>query len=149
MSKIEELTEILANEIDSFEKGLLKLETLQQKIRNTKIKLEFQEIQHIKSEMIRELSLSKNAQREFLLSFEARIKNVNIYPKWAVITFIAMLLICFSALFYTYTIKENSKEIEKVAYKKGIEMYENYINSFFKQNPKSKKDFTKWKEKTK
>ena len=92
MSKIEEITEILVNEIDSFEKGLLKLETLQQKISSTKIKLEFQEIQEIKNEIIRELTLSKNAQNEFLSSFENKIKNANIYPNWSVIVFIVSLL---------------------------------------------------------
>ncbi len=147
MSKIEEITEILVNEIDSFEKGISKLEVLQQKISNTKIKLEFQEIQKAKTELIRELTLSKNEQREFLSSFEAKVKNANIYPKWAVLIFIISLVISFGALFYAYTVKQDIDAIEKEAYQKGINTYDNYIIEFFESHPKTKKVYEKWKEK--
>lgn len=123
MSKIEEITEILVNEIDSFEKGISKLEALQQKISNTKIKLEFQEIQEAKNEMIRELALSKNAQREFLSGFEGNIKNASIYPKWAVLIFIISLLISFGSLFYAYTVNRDIDSIKKEVYKKRVETY--------------------------
>jgi hypothetical protein len=150
MSKIEELTEILVNEIDSFEKGFAKLEALQQKISNTKIKLEFQEIQGVKNEMIREFALSKNAQREFLTSFESKIKNANIYPKWAVLIFIVTLLISFGSILYAYTVKQDIDAIEKEAYQNGINSYGKYLNEFWKNNPKTRKVFDKWeKEKTK
>ncbi len=147
MSKIEEITEILVNEIDNFEKGISKLEALQQKISNTKIKLEFQEIQEAKNELIRELTLSKNAQREFLSSFEAKIKNASIYPKWAVLVFILSLLISFGSIFYVYTIQQDIKSIEKEAYQSGIDTYDKYINTFFENHPKTKKTYEKWKEK--
>ena len=146
MSKIEEITELLVNEIDSFEKEILKLQVLQQKIGSTKIKLEIQEIQHIKSEMIRELSLSKNAQREFLSNFEARIKNANIYPKWAVIIFIVSLLISFGTSFYAFKLKQGMNNLEKEVYQKGIDTYNNYINDFLENNPKLKIAFEKCKE---
>lgn len=146
MSKIEELTEILVNEIDGFEKGLEKMETLQQKIENTKINLNFQEIQNIKQELVREIALSKNAQQEFLSSFEAKIKNANIYPKWAIIIFIISLMVSFGATFYAYNSKQNINSIEKEAYQKGIDTYDNYINEFWKSNPKARVTFEKWKE---
>ncbi len=138
MSKIEEITEILVNEIDSFEKEVLKLEALQQKISNTKIKLEFQEIQEAKSEMIRELALNKNAQREFLSDFETKIKNASIYPKWAVIIFIISLLISFGAILYIYTVKLNINSIDKEAFQKSINTYNIHINSFFESHLKTK-----------
>jgi len=146
MSKIEEITEILVNEIDSFEKGLLKLEALQQKISNTKIKLEFQEIQEAKNELIREFTLSKKAQREFLSGFEAKIKNASIYPKWAVVVFIFALLISFGSLFYVYTVKQDIDTTKKEAYQKGVDSYGNYLNVYFENHPKTKKAFENWKK---
>jgi archaellum component FlaF (FlaF/FlaG flagellin family) len=146
MSKIEEITEILVNEMDSFEKGLSKLEVLQQKISNTKIKLEFQEIQEAKNEMIRELVLSRNEQQEFLSGFEVQIKNASIYPKWAVIIFIISLLVSFGSLFYTYTVKQDIDATKKEAYRKGVDASEKYINQFFESYPKTKKTFEKWEE---
>jgi len=146
MSKVEELTEILVNEIDSFEKGLRKLETINDKINNTTVKLELEEFQSIKSELVRELTLSKNTQREFISSFEAKIKNANIYPKWAVVIFIVSLLISFGAIFYAYTVKQDISAIKKEAYQKGIDTYDNYINQFLENNPKTKMVFERWKK---
>jgi len=146
MTKIEEITEILVNEIDSFEKGISKMEALQQKISNTKIKLEFQEIQEAKNVLIHELTLSKNAQSEFLSGFEAKIKNANIYLKWSVVVFILSLLILFGSLFYAYTVNRDIDAIEKKAYQKGINTYSKYLNEFWESNPKTKNIFDKWEK---
>jgi hypothetical protein len=118
MSKIEEITEILVNEINDFDKVLRKLEAINKELGNTTIKLDLKEFQNIKNELIREIALSKNAQREFLSGFEAKIKNANIYPKWTVIVFILSLLISFGSIFYAYTIKQDIDTIEKEAYQK-------------------------------
>lgn len=46
----------------------------------------------------------------------------------------------------TYIIKQNIDSIEKEAYQKGIDTYDNYINEFWKSNPKTRITFEKWKE---
>jgi len=147
MSKIEELTEILVNEIDTFEKGLTRFENVNKKLDNTTVKFDLVEFKAIKQELVRELSIHKNTQERFNSRFEAQIKKAKVYPNWAVIVFITALLLSFGLMFYAYNSKQNIEVLENEAYQKGIETYENYMNSFFEQNSKSLKDFQKWKEK--
>jgi len=146
MAKIEEITEILVNEIDNFEKGINKLESIHEKLKKTTVKLELQEFQIIKNELIQEIYLNKNSQQKFLSEFENNIKNANIYPKWAVIVFIVSLVISFGSIFYAYTIKQDINTFKKEAYQNGINTYDNYINEFFEKHPKTKKSFENWKK---
>ena len=146
MAKIEELTELLVNEIDTFEKGITKLENVNNKLEMTTVKFDLVEFKAIKQELIGEFSIHKNTQERFNLRFENQIKNAKVYPNWAVIVFIGTLLLSFGSIFYTYYLKQNIITLEKEAHQKGIATYENYVNSFFEQNTKSKNAFKKWEE---
>lgn len=146
MAKIEELTELLVNEIDTFEKSITKLKEVNKNLENTTVKFDLVEFKAIKQELIKEFSIHKNVQERFNSRFEGQIKNAKVYPNWAVIVFITAFLLSFSLIFYSYQLKSSISKKESIAYKKGIKEYENYINTFLEQNPKSLKAFEKWKE---
>ena len=149
MAKIEELTELLVNEIDTFEKGISTLENINKELENTTIKFDLVEFKAIKQELIREFSIHKNTQERFNSRFENQVMNAKIYPNWAVVVFIGALLLSFSSIFYTYYSNQNSETLKKETYEKGSETYENDINTFFEKNPKSKKSFDRWVKQTK
>ena len=106
MAKIEELTELLVNEINDFNKGIAKLERINDQISTTKIRLDLTEYKSIIEKHQQKMTEIINAQERFLNRFENILKNVKIYPNWAVIVFIVSLLISVGSLLYAYTIKQ-------------------------------------------
>ena len=105
MSKIEEITEILVNEIDSFEKGLSKLEAINEKLNTTKVRIDLKEYKSIIESHQQKIEAAINSQKLFLNQFENQLKNAKIYPNWAVIVFIISILISVGSLFYVYRVR--------------------------------------------
>jgi len=141
MSKIEEITEILVNEIESFEKDISKLETISDKLSNAKINIDLKEYKLIIESHQQRMNEIVNSQERFLNRFERLLKKAKIYPNWVVIAFIGMLLLMFGSLFFIYKSNQKISEIEKTAYQKGLMEYKGWINTFFDNNSKSKKTF--------
>jgi len=92
MSKIEELTEILVNEIDGFNKDVTKLEIISKKLETTKIAIDLTEFKSILESHQQNISHILNSQEQILNRFESLLKKAKIYPNWAVIVFILSLL---------------------------------------------------------
>ena len=100
MSKIEEITEILVNEIDSFEKGLSKLEAINEKLNTTKIRIDLTAFKSIIESHQQKMIEIINAQERFLNRFENLLKKAKVYPNWAVIVFILSILVSVGSLLY-------------------------------------------------
>ena len=149
MSKIEELTEILVNEINDFNQGITKLEKINDQICTTKIRIDLAEYKSIIEKHQKGMKEQINSQGRFENRFESLLKTAKVYPNWAVIVFIISILISFTLLFYAFTLKMGSDNLEKSAYDKGVKTYNAYVKEFFKENPRARKDFEKWGEKLK
>jgi hypothetical protein len=104
MLKIEEITEILVNEINDFNKDVTRLETINKKLEATKISIDLAEYKSIMESHQQKMTLILNSQERILNRFESLLKNAKIYPKWAVIVFIVSLLISVGILFYVFNI---------------------------------------------
>lgn len=100
MSKIEEITEILVNELSVFKEDVEKLEELNEKIQSTKINVDVQEIKSILQEHESKMKYTLDSQER--IRFEQLLKNARIYPNWAVLVFIISLLISFGAMFFVF-----------------------------------------------
>lgn len=105
MSKIEEISEILVNEINDFNKGISKLEAISYKINTTKVGIDLKEYKSIIEAHQQKMTETIKSQERFLNRFENLLKKAKIYPNWAVIVFILSLLISFGSLFYVYVVK--------------------------------------------
>ncbi len=92
MSKIEEITEILVNEINDFNKDVTRLETINKKLETTKVSIDLVEYKSIMESHQQKMALILNSQERILNRFESLLKNAKIYPNWAVIVFIVSLL---------------------------------------------------------
>jgi len=106
MAKIEEITEILVNEIDDFNKGIAKLEKINDKINTTKVGIDLKEYKMIIEKHQVKMTEIVDSQERFLNRFESLLKKAKMYPNWAVIVFIISLLVSFGSLFYAYTVKQ-------------------------------------------
>ena len=148
MTKIEELTELLVNEINDFNKGITKLEKINDQISTTKIRMDVSEYKSIIENHEQKMDDQVKSQERFENRFKTLLKTAKIYPNWAVILFILSLL--FGVISTTFFIisKQDAFNLEKEAYQKSKVDSNNYIQLFFESHPKSKKAFEKWEEKS-
>lgn len=104
MTKIEELTALLVNEIEDFNKGIEKLEAISDKLNTTKVSIDLREYKSIIESHQQKMDAVVNSQQRFINRFESQLKNAKVYPNWAVIVFIISILISVGSLFYVYTV---------------------------------------------
>ncbi|WP_445955462.1 DUF6730 family protein [Yeosuana sp.] len=93
MTKLEELTALLVNEINDFNRGVEKLEKISEQISTTKIKMDVSEYKSIIETHKQDMSSHKDALERFESRFNDKINEAKIYPTWAVVVFIACILV--------------------------------------------------------
>lgn len=93
MTKLEELTALLVNEINDFNKGVEKLEKISEQINSTKIKMDLTEYKSIIQEHQKQMSIHKNMMEGFENRFNNKIKEAKIYPYWAVVVFVICIVV--------------------------------------------------------
>ena len=146
MNKLETLTELLVNELTSFGEDVQKLKKELDRAEHLKVKFDVAPIEHF----IKHLDSFQKRETQNREAYEARlskkIENAKIYPKWAVITFIAAMVISFGAILYGYQKHTTAIEKEKLAYVKGKKDASEYINVYFSENPKALEGYKKWAE---
>lgn len=146
MTKIEQLAELLVSELKGFEKGIAKLETLETKMNNSLIKLDLKEYKALKQHHEDAMSESNRIQELYLHRLQSVVNSASFYPKWAIITFMSMILMCCLISFYAYTVKTDVIEKEKAAYANGEKAATEYINLYLSENPKALEQYKKWAE---
>jgi len=104
MTKLEELTALLVNEINDFKKGVEKLEKINTHLKDTKIKIDLIEYKSIIEKHQQKMRSHLNAIGHFEKRFEDQLKSAKIYPNWAVIVFLISLLFGIGAMIYVFTI---------------------------------------------
>lgn len=93
MTKLEELTALLVNEINDFNKSVEKLEKISEQISATKIKMDVTEYKSIIEEHQQQMAIHKDTLERFESRFSAQIEQAKIYPTWAVVVFIVCVLL--------------------------------------------------------
>lgn len=92
MTKLEELTELLVNEISEFNKGIGKLERIGNKLNTTKVSMDITEYKAIIKSHQQKMKEYIHTQESFGSRFERLLKTAKVYPNWAIIVFIISLL---------------------------------------------------------
>ena len=100
MTKLEELTALLVNEINDFNNGVDKLEKINAQLRNTKIKMDLSEFKAIIEEHQKQMLIHKNMIDAFESRFNDKINQAKIYTTWAVVAFIMAILFVFGVIIY-------------------------------------------------
>ncbi|WP_445737282.1 DUF6730 family protein [Mariniflexile sp.] len=93
MTKLEELTALLVNEINDFNKSVEKLEKISEQISATKIKMDVSEYKSIIEVHQKQMVIHKDILDRFEGRFNAKIEQAKIYPTWAVVVFIVCVLL--------------------------------------------------------
>ena len=99
MTKLEELSTLLVNEIEDFNKGIEKLETINKEISITKIQMDLTEYKAIIEQHQEKMNEQMSTQEQFEYRFNNKLKQAKIYPNWAVIVFIISLMFGLGSIF--------------------------------------------------
>ncbi|WP_418604573.1 DUF6730 family protein [Hwangdonia sp.] len=92
MTKLEELTALLVNEINYFNQGVEKLDKINIQLKETKIKMDLKAYKSIIEAHQQKMDSHTKAIERFESRFENKIKHAKIYPTWAAVLFIVGVL---------------------------------------------------------
>jgi ABC-type transport system involved in multi-copper enzyme maturation permease subunit len=93
MTKLEDLTALLVNEINDFKNGVEKLENINDQLKDTKIKMDLLEYKTMIYSHQKEMASHIKAIERFENRFNNKIIQAKIYPTWAVIVFIVCIVV--------------------------------------------------------
>ncbi|SDB26761.1 hypothetical protein SAMN03097699_0395 [Flavobacteriaceae bacterium MAR_2010_188] len=100
MTKLEELTALLVNELTDFKNDVEKLEKINGQLNDTKIKMDLAEYKTIIESHQQQMTSCIKAMENFEIRFENKIKQAKIYPTWAVVFFIVSLIFGIGGVIY-------------------------------------------------
>lgn len=100
MTKLEELTALLVNELNDFNKGIERLEKISEQLKDTKIKMDVAEYKAIIEEHQKEMASQLNSIASFEKRFNDKIEQAKIYPNWAVVVFIVCIVVTLALVSY-------------------------------------------------
>lgn len=102
MTKLEELTALLVNEINDFKNGVEKLEKINDQLKEIKIKMDLLEYKTMIYSHQKEMSSHLKAIERFENRFNNKIIQAKIYPNWAVIVFIVCIVVSVVLVSYMF-----------------------------------------------
>tara|TARA_R110001583_G_scaffold85590_2_gene224430 strand:- start:10082 stop:10396 length:315 start_codon:yes stop_codon:yes gene_type:complete len=102
MTKLEELTTLLVNEINDFNKGIEHLEKINNQLTATKIKMDITEYKFLIETHQQKMADHINTLERFENRFENKLKDAKIYLTWAVVVFIVCILITVVLVSYMF-----------------------------------------------
>ncbi|MFC4399568.1 DUF6730 family protein [Mariniflexile soesokkakense] len=93
MTKLEELSALLVNELHEFNKNIEKLESISQQLNDLKVKMDVSEYKALIIDHQKQMAIHKNMMESFESRFNAKIDQAKIYPTWAVVVFIVCIIL--------------------------------------------------------
>ncbi|WP_435255353.1 DUF6730 family protein [Tenacibaculum sp. A30] len=144
MAKIEEITALLIEEIETFQKAVNQLSKDTDKIKNHKLTIDISQVQLVFKEFNRELTSNLKEQQNQISVLQNKLNKTIIVPKWMIVLFSSFFIICLLSISINFHQYLNSKNIEETSYTKGREEITNHIQEFFKKNPEALKQYQKW-----
>ena len=99
MTKLEELSALLINELHEFNKNIEKLESINKQLNDLKVKMDISDYKSMIESHQQQMETHLSHLNGFENRFNNKIKDSKIYPTWAVIVF-AVNLVVSVVLFY-------------------------------------------------
>ncbi|OYX26444.1 MAG: hypothetical protein B7Z06_05645 [Flavobacteriales bacterium 32-35-8] len=104
MTKLEELSALLVNELQEFNKNIEKLESISQQLNDLKVKMDVSEYKTLVDEHQKQMAKHKNMIESFENRFNAKIDQAKIYPTWAVVVFIIAVLYTLGSILRSFVL---------------------------------------------
>lgn len=144
MNKLEIISELLVNELNGFTEDVKTLKKELDRYEHLKVKFDVAPVEKFMEQLNSFQDRETKKRDNYLTTLNRRLDKAKIYPNWAVVTFLTLVMVSCVLSFYSYTVKTNAIENEKAAYVKGEMAAKEYINLYFSENPKGLQSFKKW-----
>lgn len=105
MTKLEELTALLVNELNDFNKSVERLEKINEQLYTTKIKMDVTEYKAIIESHQQQMASHLNIMERFESRFNNKIEGAKMYPTWAVVVFMMVIMLVIAILVYYISLK--------------------------------------------
>lgn len=145
MAKIEEITALLIDEIETFQKAVNQFSKDTDKIQNHKLTVDTSQVQSVFKEFNSELTSTLKEQQNQIRTLQNKLNKTIIVPKWMIVLFSSFFIICLLSISINFYQYQKSKNVEETNYIKGREEITNHIQEFFKKNPEALKQYQQWK----
>ncbi|MGX1928332.1 DUF6730 family protein [Flagellimonas sp. 2504JD4-2] len=144
MAKLDEITAVLAEELEGFKNSIKKLEELDRELNNSKTQLS---ISRTREEISRLKQIQDNhfrGQRIATNQLAQKVDRLKITPKWLLGLFYATVICTLTVLSFALLQISNVNDYQKEAYLKGRSETIQTILPFFEAYPEAKRDYEKW-----
>ena len=123
MTKLEELSALLVNEINDFKNGVEKLEKINDQLNDIKIKMDLTEYKSIIEEHEQKMASHTKAIERFESRFDSKIKEAEIYPTWAVVVFIISVLLGVVSFLFISNKIDFTRNLSNIFFQKECFLY--------------------------
>ncbi|GAA3552565.1 DUF6730 family protein [Snuella lapsa] len=102
MTRIEELSKLLVEELNDFDKGIEKLGNINEELKMTKLKMDLTEYKSIIQSHQNHMDKHQKVIEQFEERFNEKIRKAKIYPNWAVVIFIICVIVSLVLVLYIF-----------------------------------------------
>ncbi|GBF21151.1 MULTISPECIES: DUF6730 family protein [Arenibacter] len=147
MAKLDEITELLTDELESLRRMLVKLETLSKELTGSEPVQDISLIRNELEELKRTQEHHFQGQDTRTNQIEEQLKKAQITPEWLLFMVCLILIISLSISGYLgYQVAQSSEEKEK-AFEEGRTAISTELKNYFGEYPEAYRTFLKWSEK--
>lgn len=146
MAKIEEITALLIDEIESFKNSIEELKKESEKIHRKEFVIDTSQIKTVFKEFDKKLNLDYEYRLKYASEIQKKLAKKIIIPKWMIILICSFFIITILSLTYNFYQLEKLEKIEKTAFEEGRQNVFNHIMQFFNDNPNSLRRYEKWRK---
>ena len=147
MAKIEEITALLIDELELFQKTVKELKEESIQLQKTKLTVNTENVEAVFNGYNKELKLSYNYIAKELNIIQNKLKEKGQIPKWFILYFMTISLVLSVSIILNFHFNNNNAAIESEAFRNGQENIESHIQQFFDSNPTSLKKYNNWLDK--
>ncbi len=147
MAKIDEITALLIDELESFEKAINTLKKEYEKIKNVKLSVDTSLLNQEFSKIMQVMSEEYLKQRSQLELTQKKLNKIIIFPKWMIILFSSFFFIFIISFFFSFYQFKNIENLKERANEAGKQEIISYMQQFFEENPKALDTYNEWKTK--
>lgn len=147
MARIEEITALLTDEIEIFQKSVDKLAKESSNLKNLKLKVDARNVNQTLQDFIEKLNRDYKLQQDLSNIIQSKLTHRILIPKWIIVSFFLILGLLLMSIGYNIYQNKIMESEKNQSFNQGEYAVKEHINEFFNENPNSQKKYEKWKAK--
>ncbi len=144
MAKLDEITELITEEFDGFNKSATELKLIMEKLKGIEFKADTSDIEQLLKEHLKRQEKTINFQKREIQEINKKIKRARMTPNWLMVFFCVMIsLIVLTLGYYAYEIvlfEDKKEEAIELGKQKMISEFREY----FDEHPEVYSDLRDW-----